>query len=223
MNVAQAYFDTKRYDEARTLYEHAIAQNNPQSAQAGINLATIKLKRYKSDNHTRSLSYIYEKDCNIGFMAAGLKPDKTSGYFSMSFDKGLIDILSGNVNPITTEGVYPDKPMYQATLSAGWTMRLYTQGKEEYIPKVWALITPFGYAGGGYYTKYSTLDGNGEPGKKESYHLMHALAPEVGVAVRIWRVILSYRFQYRYILTPDKPVSDELGKSRSLLGIGFCW
>ena len=230
MEVAQAYYETKRYEEARALYEHAIAQNNPQSAQAGINLADIKLRRYKKDNHTRSLSYIYDKNAPIGLMTASLKPDKSGGYFSFGFDKGCIDLLSQNTDPVTefdptTKSVIvPAEPMYQATVSAGWTLRLYTQGKEEYIPKVWALITPFGYAGGGYYSKIDVRAENAsEPDYEESYHLMHALAPEVGVAVRIWRVVLSYRYQYRYMLNKEYPVSDELGKARNLLGIGICW
>lgn len=221
MEVAQVYFDTKRYEEARDLYEHAIAQNNPQSAQAGINLAAINLKRYKKDNKTRSLSYVFDSNCPIGLMYAGLKPDKTGGYFAFGFDKGCIDILSGNVDPITVEGLVPEKPMYQAMVSAGWTLRIYTQGKKEYIPKVWLMMTPFGYATGGYYTKIA-LNGKDNEYNQE-YHLMHALAPEIGVAVRMWRVVLSYRYQYRYMLNIDKPVSDDLGKSRNLLGLGFCW
>ncbi|MBR4811413.1 MAG: tetratricopeptide repeat protein [Bacteroidaceae bacterium] len=230
MQVAQAYYETKRYEEARALYEHAIAQNNPQSAQAGINLADIKLRRYKKDNHTRSLSYVFEKNAPIGLMTANLKPDKTSGYFAFGFDKGCIDILSKNADPVTaldaTTGkvIPPAQPMYQASVNAGWTLRLYTQGKEEYIPKVWALLSPFGYATGGYYSKINISGENAtEPEYEESYHMMHAIAPEAGVAIRIWRVVLSYRLQYRYMLNKEKPVSDELGKTRNMLGIGICW
>ena len=225
MEVAQEYFDTKRYEEARELYEHAIAQNNPQSAQAGINLAAINLKRYKSDNHTRSLSYVYEPNCNIGLMAASLKPDKTGGYFSFGFDKGSIDILSKNIDPITVADYTPLKPMYQAMISAGWTLRIYTSNDNEFIPKVWLLMTPFSYAGGGFYTKIPTQESgsSSEAQYDESYHWMNALAPEAGIAVRVWRVILSYRYQYRYLLNMEKPASDNLGQSRNLLGIGICW
>lgn len=223
MEVAQAYYETKRYEEARKLYEHAIEQNNPQSAQAGINLADIKLRSYKKDNHTRSLSYVYNKNFPIGFMAASLKPDKTGGYFSFGFDKGCIDILSGSIDPITVEGLVPDNPMYQLTASAGWTLRLYTQGKEEYIPKVWLLATPFSYAGGGFYTKIQNTNSSEEVSYDQDYHWMNALAPEIGLAVRVWRVVLSYRFQYRYVLNKETPASDNLGSSKSLLGIGFCW
>ena len=230
MQVAQAYYESKRYEEARALYEHAIAQNNPQAAQAGINLADIKLRSYKKDNHTRSLSYIYEKNAPIGLMTASLKPDKSGGYFSFGFDKGCIDILSNNIDPVTDfnpetkTAVTPAQPMYQASVNAGWTIRLYTQGEEEYIPKVWALLSPFGYATGGYYSKIDISGENAtEPEYEKSYHLMHALAPEAGVAIRIWRVVLSYRFQYRYMLNHEEPVSDDLGKARNMLGIGICW
>ena len=228
MDVAQTYFDSKRYEEARELYEHAIAQNNPQSSLAGTNLAYIQLKRYKQDNHTRSVSYIYDPDCNIGIMFAGLKPDKTGAYFSLGFDKGCIDLASKNVEPITVENNVPQKPAYQAMASIGWAMRLYTQGKKEYIPKVWVLLTPFSYAGGGFYTKLNnpTYDPNSTSNNNEfieSYHWMHSFAPEAGVAMRIWRVVLSYRYQYRYVLNKERPASDNLESARNLIGLGFCW
>ena len=229
MEVAQAYFDTKRYDEARPLYEHAIAQQNPQSALAGTNLAYIQLKRYKQDNHTRSVSYVYAKDYNIGVMFAGLKPDKTSGYLSLGLEKGMFDLASGNLDPITSESV-PSKPMYQAMASFGWTFRLYTKNENDLIPKVWLLMTPLGYAGGGFYTKIANpkyiptaTSGDETIEYFEDYHWMNAITPEIGLGVRVWRVVLSYRYQYRYLLNKEKPASDNLGKNRSLLGIGFCW
>ena len=228
MEVAQAYFETKRYDEARELYEHAIEQNNPQSSLAGTNLAYIQLKRYKQDNHTRSVSYIYEKDCNIGLMFAGLKPDKSGAYFSFGLEKGMIDLASNNIDPITDEAFIPQKPMYQVMGSLGWTMRVYTKADNQFIPKVWFLFTPFGYAGGGYYSKIKNPNYTGSTTSEEkefdeSYHWMNVLAPEAGIAIRVWRVILNYRFQYRYVMNKEKIVSDDFGKPRHLIGIGFCW
>ena len=113
--------------------------------------------------------------------------------------------------------------MYQAMISAGWTMRLYTQSDKFYIPKVWMLISPFGYSIGGFYSKLETTDEVGEKKYDEDYHLMHALAPEVGIAVRMWRVIISYRYQYRYVINKETPTSDNLGSPKNLFGIGFCW
>lgn len=235
IDVAQAYFDSKRYDEARELYEHAIAQNNPQASLAGTNLAYIQLKRYKQDNHTRSLSYIFAPDCKIGLMYAGLKPDKTGGYLSFGFDKGMIDMVSKNLEPITETDpasgkvIVPDRPAYQAMVSFGWTMRLYTRGKNEYIPKVWLLMTPFSYAGGGFYSKIPNPDYNPSSSNKdvseykESYHWMNGIAPEIGLAVRSWRIIISYRYQYRYLINGENPASKNLESAKNLLGVGFCW
>ena len=241
MDVAQAYFDTKRYEEARELYEHAIAQNNPQSSLAGTNLAYIQLKRYKQDNHTRSVSYIYDPDCNIGLMFAGLKPDKTGSYFSFGFDKGCIDLLSRNIEPVevitdatttppTQEYVVPEKPSYQVMASFGWAMRLYTKNKNEFVPKVWLLMTPLSYAGGGFYSKINNPDYDPDSYSDDEqdefltdYHWMNGIAPEAGIAVRVWRVIFSYRYQYRYILNREAPASDNLSNARQLFGVGFCW
>jgi hypothetical protein len=155
-------------------------------------------------------------------MFAGLKPDKSGGYFSFGFEKGCIDLLSGNLDPITTD-FKPSEPMYQAMISAGWTMRLYTQSDKIYIPKVWMLLSPFGYSIGGFYSKIEVTDENNNKTFDEDYHLMHVLAPEVGSAVRMWRVILSYRFQYRYVINKQTPTSDNLGNAKNLFGIGFCW
>lgn len=227
IEVAQAYFDSKRYEEARTLYEHAIAQNNPQSALAGQNLAFIQLKRYKQDNHTRSVSYVYAKNYPIGFMYAGLKPDKTAGYISLGLEKGMFDLASGSVDPITTENTVPDKPMYQAMASIGWTLRIYTTNENDIVPKVWLLMAPFSYAGGGFYTKIANPNYNPNTTEEkefiEKYHWMNALAPEIGLAVRSWRAVLSYRFQYRYVMNKERPASNNLGMTRHLIGLGFCW
>jgi len=238
MEVAQAYFDTKRYEEARTLYEHAIAHNNPQSALAGTNLAYINLKRYKRDNHTRSASYIYDKDCNIGLMFAGLKPDKTSAYIALGVNKGMFDLVSGNIEPVpvttdnssgtpTEKCVIPDKPSYQCMASIGWTFPLYTTNENQFVPKVWLLMSPLSYAGGGFYSKLSNPDyiPNSSDNNQylENYHWMNVLAPELGLGVRVWRVVLSYRYQYRYVLNRERPASNNLGKARNLIGIGFCW
>lgn len=235
IEVAQAYFDTKRYDEARTLYEHALAQNNPQSSLAGSNLAFIQLKRFKQDNHTRSISYVYDPDCNIGLLSAVLNPDKTSSYFSLGFNMGCIDILTKNIDPavadpVTGKIIVPDKPMYQAYAGIGWTMRLYTSNKNEWIPKIWVLMSPFSYAGGGFYSKTENPDYNPNSSVSnekdeflESYHWMHTLAPEIGAAVRVWRVVMSYRYQYRVVINRESPASDNLGMARNLIGLGFCW
>lgn len=238
MEVAQAYFEKKQYEEARDLYEHALAQKNPESATAGTNLAFIQYKRYKQDNHTRSLSYIYDKDCNIGLMFAALKPDKTSAYLALGLEKGMFDLVSGNLeeapytlNPDNTSTItVPDKPAYQAMLSIGWTLRLYASNENIYVPKIWVLMTPFSYAGGGYYSKtpnpsYNPNSSSSKDQQEfvESYHWMNAFAPEIGLAVREWRFILSYRYQYRYMINREKPVSENLGSAKHLIGIGFCW
>ena len=232
MEVAQAYFDKKRYDEARELYEHAIEQHNPQSALAGTNLAYINLKRYKQDNHTRTLSYIYDKDCNIGLMFAGLKPDKTGAYLSLGINKGMFDLASANLEsaPYTLNAdntstiIVPDKPAYQAMMSIGWALRLYASNENVFVPKFWLLMTPFSYAGGGYYSKtpnptYNPNSSSADDQKEfiEGYHWMNAFAPEIGLAVREWRVILSYRYQYRYVINREKPASDNLGSPKHLI------
>lgn len=217
MEVGQAYYDTKRYEEARNLFEHAVAQNNPQSAQAGVYIANINLIRYKLDNHTRTLSYVISPDCPIGFMAASLKPDKGGGYFSMGLDKGVFDLAGNSIVPVV-KGNVPQNPQFQCMTSIGWAIRLYTTNENQYIPKVWGLVSPLSYAGGGYKTRSIEEDQY-----VDSFHWINAVAPEVGIAVRVWRGVLSYRLQFRYVLGEEKPLSDNFGKTRNLIGLGFCW
>jgi hypothetical protein len=52
---------------------------------------------------------------------------------------------------------------------------------------------------------------------------MNGIAPEIGLAVRSWRIIISYRYQYRYLINGENPASKNLESAKNLLGVGFCW
>lgn len=210
MTVGQRYMDDGKYEQARELFEHAIAINSPSASTAALNLETISQMNYKVDNKTRSLFYQKTGDCSIGLTTGSFNPDKIGGYFSFGFNKGCLDAFSDKLEALAI----PESTQLEAVVNAGFTIRLYYP-KNDYIPHVWLMATPFGYACGGY----NML----EDGDETSIKLYHALAPEVGVAVRIWRIALNYKLQYRYVFGDDDLGSDILGGTKSSFGIGFCW
>ena len=73
-------------------------------------------------------------------------------------------------------------------------------------------------AGGGYYLNETSGDDTGS-----SYHWFNAVTPEVGLAVRVWRISLNYKFQYRYLIEKGSDAEQIMGGTRHSFGIGFCW
>lgn len=215
MTVGQRYMDDGEYDLARERFEHAIAIKSPSATTAALNLETISQMNYKVDNKTRYLFYQKTGDCSIGLTSGSFNPDKLGGYFSFGFNSECLDAFSDKLEALTA----PESTQIEAVVSAGFTIRLYypknDNPKNEYIPHVWLLATPFGYACGGY----NKLEDDGDT----SIKLYHALSPEVGLAIRVWRIAFNYKLQYRYVFGDDELGSDILGGTRNSFGIGFCW
>ena len=214
MNVGVQYMEDRKYALARERFEHAIAIKSPSATQAALYLESINRLNYKADNHTRSLFYENTGNCPIGILTASLKPDKLGGYFSLGFNVGCFDVLSNKLEPVEN----PKKSQFEVAASAGWTICLYYPKDNMYIPHIWLLATPFGYSGGGFV--YS--DSNGKTANKKNKYY-NAVAPELGVAIRVWRIALNYRLQYRYVFTNEDIGKDILGGIRHSFGIGYCW
>ena len=214
MDVGTRYMEDRKYDLARERFEHAIAIKSPNATQAALNLEQISLINYKADNRTHSFFYEMTGRCPIGFMAASLKPEKVGGYFSLDFNSGCFDLVSNNLEPVSN----PEATQFEVVVSGGWTLRLYYPRDNVYIPHVWLLFTPLGYAGGGY----TYNEGEGDNIDK-SIKYFNAIAPEVGLAVRVWRIALNYKLQYRYVFENGGIGKDILGGVHHSFGIGFCW
>lgn len=210
LTVGEQYMLDKKYDLARERFEHLVSIKAPQSASAALKLEEISLINYKVDNHTRALFWQTMSDMSIGFTSASLNPDKKGGYFSMGFNSACVDFLSGK---LVAETQAPQEPVMQAIASAGWTLRVYYP-KNQFIPHVWAMFTPFSYAGGGYVL---------EQDDETTYKWYNAVAPEIGIAIKSWRIVLNYKLQYRYVINTQEEAEDFLGGVHHSFGIGFCW
>lgn len=204
-DVAEKYISNGKLSEARDLLQHSIDIGSPYSAEAAILIQDINKKLYKSDNHTRSLSYQYAIGRPIGLFTSSLKPKGVGAYFSIGINKEIIDLLSSKLQPIAP----PDRFTYEAGASVGLSIPV--------VPKyLWVLVSPFSYIGGGYLANEGT-------DYWSNVKWYSGIAPEVGLSGKIWRIVLSYRFQYKYCLSKEEGVSDMMGKTGHLFTIGFCW
>lgn len=204
--VADTYISNGKLSEARELLQHSIDIQSPYASEAATKIEEINKRLYKSDNHTRSFSYQYATGRPIGFLTTSLKPKGLGGYFSLGINSGIIDLLSSKLEPLAT---IPDKFTYEAGASVGFSIPVVSK-------YAWILVSPFAYIGGGYLSNESN-----EYWKNVNWY--SGLAPELGVAGKIWRITLSYRFQYRYCLSKDESISNMMGKTGHMFALGICW
>lgn len=128
---------------------------------------------------------------------------------------------------------------FEATISAGWVLNIW---KPIYIH-----FTPFSYHGGGFYTFDRTrmqkaildldnserleLTGDWDEwstslrNKSSKGNWYNAVAPEVGLIVKYWRVCAKLTYQYNYWLGVDDKYEDFFDDNvhKVYFGVGFCW
>lgn len=223
MSNGELYMLDGYYDKAKALYENAIRMRNPRIGEAEARLHEIEKLTFKKNNKTRTFFYQYIANTPIAFTTAGCKPNETGGYFSMSFNKQCVDLLS-NTNKLFTD--QDPKLNYEAGVSAGWTIPIF----ESYV---FAYFTPFSYVGGGFSTEADKEDDktNKLPSSKDrnkflsnqDVHWFHAIAPEAGIVLKYWRVAINYKYQYRYWFGQDEDIANRLGTTRHSIGVGFAW
>lgn len=217
MTVGEKYMDDRCYDKAKEVYQNAIAMRNPQMGNAELRLHEIEMVLQKKTYRTRAFFYQYTTDCPIGFMFAGCPPvgSGTGGYFSLSFNKQCIDLVT-NAN---TQFETPTLD-YEVGVSLGMTMPIF----KSYIH---AFFSPISYTGGGY-SKVQINEEDASPMdvermRDQDIHWYNAVSPEVGLIVKYWHVALSYKFQYQYWIGKCDGLKDMLGVTRHSIGIGFAW
>lgn len=128
---------------------------------------------------------------------------------------------------------------FEATISAGWVLNIW---KPLYIH-----FTPFSYHGGGFYTfdrtsmskavldletdERAELTGDWDEwstslrNKSSKANWYNAVAPEVGLIVKYWRVCAKLTYQYNYWLGIDDKYEDFFDDNihKVYFGVGFCW
>ena len=215
MNLGEQYMFDEKYDLARECYEKVVKLNCTRSQQAALQIEQISLITYKFDNHTRVMFYQFSSDMPFGLTKASLRPDRNSGYFSMSINKGMVNLASDKLEYLESE---PYALQLEGAASIGRNIRVYMP-ENRYIPHVWLMYSPFGYAIGGY--RYVEYDQNMDETK--SLKLIHAYAPEIGVVLKTWRVVLNMKYQYRYVLDKSSAANELMRGGRCSFGLGYCW
>lgn len=218
MASGELYMSDGYYDKAKEVYENAVRMRNPRIVEVEAKLHEIEKLTFKKNNKSRTFFYQYLENTPIAFTTAGCKPGKIGGYFSMSFNKQCIDLLS-NTNELFAD----DNPKldYEAGMSAGWTLPVFRS-------YVFAYFTPLSYVGGGFsMAKDTNTQNRPSSGNKflgnQDVRWFHAIAPEAGIILKYWRVAINYKFQYRYWVGQQEEVANSLGTSRHSVGIGFAW
>jgi tetratricopeptide (TPR) repeat protein len=203
--MAQTYFEEKDFGSAKPLYEQVIEKSCNESTLAYEKLREIRSKKQLP----HALTYEYSDKVPIGISTGNYKEHKVSGYFTLRFNSELFELLRTDID---------DKALYRPELnvSFGWTVKI--------VKPVWIFFGP-GYTGVGQYLasdEKEKITGDVDLNLK----IKHAVSPEAGLAGKVnigdhIGLVLRYTFQYRYAL--EKDATEYIGKTRHVLGVGFCF
>lgn len=234
MNYKQAdfYFNEKQYDKARELYQIAVKNNCPTMVQAQAQINRIDQLTLQKKNHSRVFTYEYTKDTPIGFSYGKYNMHKVGGFFGMSLNGKVFDMMRSNCK-------IPDAP--EVNVNFGWTVKI--------VNPVWIYFGP-GVTAKAYYGNYSVDDDVDDvyPDKKgypndpdgvlkvkdesdkkakkiqeytkddEKANLAWAISPVVGICAKYSYFALRLTYQYRFAM--DSHLKDFMGSQRLSIGIG---
>ncbi len=210
MTNGELYMADGYYDKAKAVYENAVRMRNPRIVEAEAKLHEIEKLTFKKTNKTRVLLYQFEDETPINIFKAGCKPGETGGYFSIGCNRQCFDLLS-NVNQKY------DTPTldYVARVSFGWTVPIFKS-------YAFAYFTPLSYVGGGYSVKGPETDAP-LSFLNQDICWYHAVAPEAGIILKYWRIVVNYKYQYRYWIGQPQEIANKFGTSCHSFGVGFAW
>jgi tetratricopeptide (TPR) repeat protein len=200
--TAENYFNEKSLDKAKSEYEKVIKQSCYNSAESAQKIQMIEV--LKQLPHV--LTYESGVNTPIGISTGGYKDYNSSGYFTIRFNPILFKAIRSDFQ----EG---DKPEFN--ISFGWTLKI--------VKPVWIFFGP-GYTGVGECLK--EISENNTSDTKVTMKIKSAVSPEVGLLGKVRindRIGIALRYTYQYRYATEKDMVDYIGKSRHVLGIGFCF
>lgn len=234
---ADYYFNEKQYDKALELFNRIIDSNCPAKVQAIEQRNKINLLLNQRQTHSRVLTYEYLKDSPIGFSYGKYNMHKAGGFFNMSLNKQVFDMMRSNC-------AIPDMP--EMNLSFGWTLKV--------VNPVWVFFGP-GVTAKCYYGDYKKNDSDIDeifPGadgipndpngvlkpsseyesansKKQAIYtendtkanLGWAISPVIGICVKYSYFAVRLTYQYRFAM--DSNLKDFIGKQRIGIGVGISY
>lgn len=232
---AEYYLSEKQYDKSLELFQQIVKNECSTKVQAIEQINRINKLLNQRKDHSRVLTYEYLKDAPIGFSYGKYNMHKAGGFFSMSLNNKVFDMMRSNCK-------IPDMP--EINLSFGWTLKI--------AKPVWVFFGP-GATAKCYYGDYKLSDDNdgddmdkiypGKDGmpndpdgtlkptddsskKKEAKYtkddtkanLGWAISPVVGICVKYSYFALRLTYQYRFAM--DSNLKDFIGPQRIGIGIG---
>ncbi len=212
-DMAEVYKAEGEYEKALTLYEKVI---DSQYSNTYAQISTEEAKRLRilirnRQQHAKVLLYEYSVQTPIGISSGTFKTRKAGGYFNLSIHQDIFTLLRSqydlcdqaelNFTPIGINfNIVPEFPHFWFMAGLGYT------GTAKYENEDGSIYIP------GTYQEDSGME-------KPKLALYHAISPETGLLVKVWRVSLKYTFQYRYALGAE--YSDRITPFRHSFGLGI--
>ena len=226
---ADFFFERHEYDKAKELYQRVVDDNCANMNDAYKRIIEISELSRKKNEHTRVVTYEYQKDVPIGISTGSYNMHKAGGFFSLSLNTKIFEMAR-------KENKVGDKP--EANLSFGWTIKIvnplwiffgpgltakmyYGNYKDDYVPNADGLpvnikdknkVVPESEA-----FKSSTSD------KDDNLKLNAAVAisPVVGLCVKYSYFAIRLSYQYRFVM--KKELEKFMGTQRLAIGVGVAF
>lgn len=228
MEQAQYYDSEKQYQQALPLYRQIVENDCPSRLLAQQQINRIELLLNQRKNHSRVFTYEYTKDTPIGFSYGKYNMHKVGGFFGMSVNKNVFDMMRNDC----TVGDMPE-----VNVNFGWTIKIASP--------VWVFFGP-GATVKCYYGDYKPIglkdkiypnkDGFpndpdnklvvGSDQKEGSVYTNNdtkanaawAISPVAGIAVKYSYFALRLTYQYRFAM--DTNLKDFIGQQAFSVGVG---
>ena len=223
---AEYFFSERKYAEAKEQYQIMMDarcyENIPiyASVEARIQLIDDILRSRK--DHSRVITYEWNKDTPIGIHYGTYKSHKVGGFFQMDINSNVIDAVQSSSTEDSKLHLRPE-----LNLSFGWTFKIYEP--------VWAFIGP-GVTGKLYYGHYKdkqfpSFEFNEVAEKAKlsedsddmltKINFAYAVSPVVGLVVKYSYFAIRATYQYRFCFNKD--YQEFIKKNRFSFGVGVAF
>ncbi len=200
-DMAEIYKEDGDYEKALELYEKVIDAKiyNAYHDRAAEEVKNIRIRIQNRKMRSRVLLYEFSMQTPIAISYGKYRTRRVGNYFNLSINPDVFGIIREKDTAL--------KPEMSFT-PLGWDFNLVPK-----FPHFW-ICFGLGYTGAAQYTSSDQA-----PEAAPKLKFAHAVSPEAGMLVKVWRVALRYTFQYRYTIYSKIPT--EIDKIRHSVGLGI--
>ena len=226
---AEHFFERHEYDKAKELYQRVVDDNCANMNQAFSKIIQISELSRKKSEHTRVVTYEYQKDVPIGISTGSYNQHKAGGFFSLSMNSKIFEMAR-------KENKVGDVP--EANLSFGWTIKIvnplwiffgpgltgkmyYGDYKDDYVPNAKGKPVHISDKSKEVPVSEALNDWDGDDKKKLRLNAAVAISPVVGLCVKYSYFALRVSYQYRFVM--KKELEKFMGTQRLAIGIGVAF